>query len=342
MEDKDKKDLALGLAGATPELMSFLFSGPARQVQAIKETQNAFKATAPDKVVNVVGEGGLPEIVDVRDSIGREPYQKTSTKSGANPQTGVGFNKKTGEYQQLIFDPSSSSFTYSDRTPVENSRDWIFKPVKESTYSVEDIGGGKTIKSVNQYTGKADTRSYTPGIGQYLGEEGKPIPKEEAKGYYKGIEKTKEKTAPIEMELNQLSRIKTTLGNPNASKQEVANAIETLKRTAGEKRLSDIESVRAEGDKYATLANYLDDIYTRRVQGKERADKIAGFSALTDNMINEKKSNINSYRNIYTPKTRSKGKAEVESRSFSEKVISPSEKAKNDQLIQILNKLQGL
>jgi len=346
IQDRTANDaLARGLAGAAPALMGFLFgASPASAAMQIDEAKKFYKEGAPKKLVTIVGPDGNPTYEDARMAVGEQAFQKKALNSAANSfQFGIGFNKATNKYEQLKANTRTGELVFADGTPITDARNWIFKPVKESEHVFENIGGGKDLIARNQYTDNAKSKYHSEGIGERLREPSKEImPKQEAEQYYKNIEKGMDKTVPIREELGTLKRLDTALRNPSVSPQELSNAIETLKRTAGEKRLSDKESERAEGDRYMTVADQVSDVLTRRLQGKEREEKLSGFRSLLFSMINEKQKTLKTIKNVYVPPTKSKYKQQTEERAFRGVESDDTRSLQDNQLNSILNKLQGL
>ena len=346
VQDRTANDaLARGLAGAAPALMGFLFgASPASAAMQIDEAKKFYKEGAPKKLVTIVGPDGSPVYEDARMAVGEQAFQKKALNSAANSfQFGVGFNKATNKYEQLKANTRTGELSFADGTPITDARNWIFKPVKESEHVFENIGGGKDLITRNQYTDNAKSKYHSEGIGERLREPNKEImPKQEAEQYYKNIEKGMDKTIPIREELGTLKRLDSALRNPSVSPQELSNAIETLKRTAGEKRLSDKESERAEGDRYMTIADQVSDVLTRRLQGREREEKLSGFRSLLFSMINEKQKTLRTIKNVYVPPTKSKYKQQTEERAFRGVESDDARSLQDNQLNSILNKLQGL
>jgi len=323
-------------AGATPALFSFLF-GPQQTERGIAQSQKFFAAGKPSKLVPIVGPEGTPIYETPEGAIGEKIVPKTTTKNGSfgTPQEYV--NTKTNQ-KMTVQDSPGGLVSYFDKKPVQLDADWV-KSYAPSMFQSKGLSGRSTHYTINKSTGKVEAVQSEAGVGDYFTDEsGKPIPADEAKSYVSGLKTLKEKMVEPTKELTSLNRVYSILDDPKATTVEVTNAVESLKRTAGEKKLSDKESDRAEAEKMYSIATMLEDIYSRRVNERERPAKIASFKSLAKGLIDEKTSYVRALKDVYAPETKSKGKKEAKERAFGDESSSRIEQ-QNKALDAILKRL---
>ena len=277
------------------------------RAQQNKEIAGYLKATEPEPIkdLKTIDVDGKPVFMDIPNARFEQAYQAPKASGGGSSGTPKSIiEQKSGKKAIVYKDADNVLRNYMNNEPfvTKDGESWIqsYAPmiIKE-----KDVSGAVTQKEHDRGVDKKTDRtlSHKKGYGDVFAEGGVPTTEEEAKSFLKEVPKTKLEVEKVNVELGTLRRISSILNNPNARKQEISNAIETLKRAAGEKRLSDIESERAEGDKYDTLAQQLEDIYVRRLEGRERQEKILGFRKLTDSMILEKTGTVNRLKTSLNP-----------------------------------------
>lgn len=277
------------------------------RAQQNKEIAGYLKATEPEPIkdLKTIDVDGKPVFMDIPNARFEQAYQAPKSSGGGSVGSPKSIIEQTTGKKAIVYKDSDGvlkNFINNEPFNAKEGESWIqsYAPI---VIKEKDVSGAVTQKEHDRGVDKSadKTLSHKKGYGDVFAENNKPVTEEEAKSFLKEVPKTKLEVEKVNVELGSLRRISSILNNPNARKQEISNAIETLKRTAGEKRLSDIESERAEGDKYDTLAQQLEDIYVRRIEGRERQEKILGFRKLTDSMILEKTGTVNRLKSSLNP-----------------------------------------
>lgn len=323
-----KATIARGVAGATPTLMGLLMGAtPAMAETQMKETQRMFAAGAPSKeLVEVVGPEGKPIYMSKSEAAGHEAYNKPTSTQGHTGPIQEFINTKTNEKVNAYMKDGVLLNAFTNK-PIGLTSDWV-KSYAPSTLSEKKLGGGRNHYILDKVTGKLKLVSSEAGVGDYVTDEkGNPIPEQEAKDYIKGMSSAKPKIAAIKDDITALERIVNVLTDPNANKYELKNAVETLKRTAGEKRLSDVESDRAEAKDLDSIVTAAEKLYSHRVDEVLTESERSGFSGVANRILGQKRNTVKSLISTYAPETKSKGKQSIKDRAFGESAVDSNEKA---------------
>lgn len=293
--ERDKLEAARALTGATPALLGLLFgASPAMAENQIKQGRGFYEESTPKKLTTVVGEGGKPILEDVRMAAGKEAYQKPSAES------------MKGYASKLLKDPSSGhvvqgfqkglGFVDASGDPIPST---YVEYKAEKTSTARTPYGGQTLSGIDPYTGKPRTIIATPGIGNVMGEEGKPILKAEAETRVSSTKKGKDLIAKHEQDISSIDDVIRELSTTK-DPMVFATALGKTQRTAvGENRLSDVEGARYMGNDYKDMLTKGREWFTSKGLGEIPDSIRANAVALANYAKKKASSNKEATRRIY-------------------------------------------
>jgi hypothetical protein len=302
MDSRTAQTIGRMVAGATPTLFGMLF-GPQQAERGIAQTQKFNAAGKTSKLVPIVGPDGAPIYETPDAAIGEKVYQKPTAKanttSAGSYQAGQGYNPKTKQYAQLNFNTRTGEYQHSDGTPVENAKDWIFKPAGEKSYMVENAAGGKDWLTLNKYdTGGVKSKFHSAGAGEIMTPKGKPpMLKKEAEMQLTTTAEGKKATAKYEIEsagiLSDKDTISTTK-DPMVFATTTGRALRSV-----EKRLSEPEQKRFMGDDYKGFmlrgSEYLRSKYGGQIPETVRQNVVNLLNAANEKVQGEKSATLQYY-----------------------------------------------
>jgi hypothetical protein len=212
------------------------------QKRAIQDTPNK------NSITQISNEYGSPELIDIKNSIGEEPYIKEKL-SNSGLVKGVPhkmFNKITGERAIISVGSDNIARKIGEKDPIDMNG-WM-QDLGVGNATGTDVFGTKTQKQFEK--GKVeDTKvvNSTQGLGSYMG----GIPLEEAKSRMKEAGKGKEKVAESNAVIGELDASERKLRvtkDPMTFSIALGQALRSV-----EKRLSEDEQRRFMGNDYRSV-----------------------------------------------------------------------------------------
>lgn len=304
--DDEKQAAARFVTGAAPTLMGFLFGGsPLAQERSILEGQKYYDESTPKKTVLTRGPNGQPIYTDIRESIGKEAFQKPIN---SNQQQRLLQSRRMADLDK-INDPNAKPEekfymvrdTLNGPVNAMNNESLSGKKLidigQDTTLRLPTAGGGVNFEAYNKVLGTKKNIASAAGAGEIMGTSGHPLLKKEAESLISSAQKGRGVVSAQEKELAGLEQDRQTLSStqdPMVFATKVGQALRSV-----EKRLSEEEQKRFMGDDYKGLLlrgeEHLKSKYGGTIPDTVRANIINLIDAAHKRISGEKRATEKAY-----------------------------------------------
>lgn len=287
MADQDKASFARAITGATPALMGLLMgASPLMAEDQIVQGQKYYQAGTPKKTVLTMGPDGKPVYTDVRDSIGKEAFQKSGkAAAGGAPKVQ----------------------NYLDENGVERIGSWIGGKVYDS--NGKEVINPRTsksleIKEIKDEYGNVTYKGFDPlGRSQNLltASTGKGAPvgirEDDVARFDKIHDEVRKYSQPLYDNQRSLATAKSLLSSdPKQAIEQAAGIFKTAKIITDEK-ISDKER-DAVSQAPSIFQSFADKLQTN-ISGEQRQYIIQQMKNILDKVNSANTAAINSMQDRY-------------------------------------------
>ena len=283
----DNATLGRVITGATPALMGLLMgASPAMAESQIKEGQKYYEAGTPKKTVLTMGPDGKPVYIDVRDSIGKEAFQKSGKAAAGGAPKVQNYLDENGVERigswigGKVYD-SSGKEVLNPRT----SKGLEIKEVKDKYENIKLVGInplGKSQDLLTTYVGK----------GAEAGIRGDDVAR-----FDKIHDEVRKYSQPLYDNQRSLATAKSLLSSdPKQAIEQAAGIFKTAKIITDEK-ISDKER-DAVSQAPSIFQSFADKLQTN-ISGEQRQYIIQQMKNILDKVNSANTAAINSMQDRY-------------------------------------------
>ena len=255
------------VASAGPSLLSLLGGASADVVSDQFNRGNKYAMTRAEQEIptskntgTFLDENGNPELRLIKESIGRQPYSKSSESSKASG---------SGNLHSVVrgFDPKTGSPRYYFMTKDMQTLDTGLEPFGGfGSFTSEDPYGTKT--QVGFYRNDPRRRvetGRTEGFGTMVGTG---IPEQTLKNTERIAESYDKAVTDIKQKATSMNSMLGAIDDPNSTPRELAALSEGfIRAVTPENRLSDFDMRELSGNRFKTFAQWAEDIVANKVRG---------------------------------------------------------------------------